>query len=93
MTAATVARLYDVSDVAARSALDELSDAQVLTRRKLDSRSHVYLAMDVFDLLTLTERRLASTRWDTTQSPLFGMCPLRRPSRSEGVKPVETRSH
>ena len=69
MTAATVARLYDVSDVAAKSALDELGDAQVLTRRNLDGRSHVYLAMDVFDLLTLTERRLASTRWDTTQSP------------------------
>lgn len=69
MTAATVARLYDVSEVAAKSALDELAEGGILTRRHLDSRAHVYFAMDVFDLLTTTERRLASTRWDTTQSP------------------------
>lgn len=65
LTAATVSRLFGVSQVAARQALDELATAGVLTPRSVGVGSQVFLAMDVFDLVTLTERRLASTRWDT----------------------------
>lgn len=69
LTAATVSRLFGVSLVAARQALDELAEAEVLSRRSVGGGAQVFLAMDVFNLLTLTERRLASTRWDTTESP------------------------
>jgi Fic family protein len=69
LTAATVARLYDVPAVSAIKALDELTAAKVLSKRRLDGRTYGFLAMDVFDLLTSAERRLASTRWDTRESP------------------------
>jgi Fic family protein len=68
VTAATVRRLLDVSAPAAHKALDELTDAGVLTRRTLERGTRGYFAQDVFDLLTFAERRLASTRWDTRES-------------------------
>lgn len=68
LTASSVARLFDVSRGAAARALDELSEAGVLTRRRLDGRTSAYLAMDVFELITFAERRLASTRRDTGRS-------------------------
>ncbi|TQN37925.1 Fic family protein [Blastococcus colisei] len=68
LTASSVVRLFDVSRGAAARALDELSEAGVLTRRRLDGRTSAYLSMDVFELITSAERRLASTRWDTGHS-------------------------
>ena len=67
-TAASVRGLLDVSAQAARLALEELADAGVLSRRNVDRGTTAYLAREVFDLLTLTERQLASTRWDTRDS-------------------------
>ncbi|NMO51965.1 Fic family protein [Actinoplanes sp. TBRC 11911] len=61
-------RLLGVSGPAARAALEELADAHILSRKKVDRGTTAYLARDVFDLLTITERRLASTRWDTRES-------------------------
>jgi Fic family protein len=69
LTTATVARLFNVSSISAKQALDELAEAGILRVRRLDGKTHSYLAMDVFDLLALAERRLASTRWDTRDSP------------------------
>ncbi len=68
VTAATLCRLLGVSAPAAHKALDELTDAGILTRRALDRGTRGYFAQDVFDLLTFAERRLASTRWDTRRS-------------------------
>jgi hypothetical protein len=67
-TVQSVRRLLDVSDPAARAALEELADARILRRKSIDRGATAYLAREVFDLLTLTERRLASTRWDTRDS-------------------------
>ena len=53
----------------AYKAVEELADSGVVSRKKLDRGTVGYLARDVFDLLTFTERRLASTRWDTRDSP------------------------
>ncbi|MET0416983.1 MAG: hypothetical protein ABW022_13275 [Actinoplanes sp.] len=64
-TAASVGNLLDVSAQAARLALEELADAGILSRRNVDRGTTAYLAREVFDLPTLTERQLASTRWDT----------------------------
>ena len=79
LTAASVMRLFDVSRPAALAALEELADARVLTKRRIDRRTGGYLAMDVFDLITFAERQLASTRWDTGSAP---------PSRATPYRPV-----
>jgi Fic family protein len=62
-------RLLRISDPAARAALEELADAQILSRKQVGRGTVAYLARDVFDLLTIAERRLASTRWDTREPP------------------------
>lgn len=61
-------RSLDVSHQAARAALDELATARVLATRQVARGTTGYLATDVFALLTTTERRLASTRFDTRAS-------------------------
>ncbi len=77
LTARTVQRLLTVSFPAAKSALDELADAHILTRRSVERGTTGYFARDVFDLLTFAERRLASTRWDTRKSPPARPVPAR----------------
>ncbi|MGH3812415.1 MAG: Fic family protein [Pseudonocardiaceae bacterium] len=69
VTARTVERMLGVSLPAARGALDELADAKVVTRKSVDQGTTGYFARDVFELLTVAERSLASTRWDTRNSP------------------------
>jgi len=69
LTANGAMRLFGVSRPAALAALDELASAGVLVKRRLDGRTSGYLAMDVFRLITFAERRLASTRWDTSAAP------------------------
>ena len=77
----SVQRLLDVSAPAARTALEELANAGVLSRKRVDRGTTAYLARDVFDLLTLTERRLASTRWDTRESTPRRPSPARPQNR------------
>jgi Fic family protein len=73
LTTGSVTRLFGVSRPAALAALDELTAAGVLDKKRLDGRTSGYLAMDVFRLITFAERQLASTRWDTSAA---------RPSRA-----------
>lgn len=68
LTTSGVVRLFGVSRPAATAALDELASAGVLSTRRLERGTRAYLAMDVFQLITFAERRLASTRWDTRTS-------------------------
>lgn len=68
LTTATARRLLGVSAPAARAALEELADAGILHRKQIERGTTGYLARDVFELLTIAERRLASTRWDTRRS-------------------------
>ncbi|MFD1045593.1 Fic family protein [Kibdelosporangium lantanae] len=68
LTARTVQRTLGVSFPQARQALEGLADAGVLYRKDVDRGTTGYLAREVFDLLTFTERRLASTRWDTREA-------------------------
>lgn len=69
VTASTVQRMLNVSAPAAYKAVEELADAGVVTRKSLERGTTGYFARDVFELLTFAERRLASTRWDTRQTP------------------------
>jgi len=68
LTTATARRLLGVSSPAARAGLEELADAGILHRKQVERGTTGYLARDVFELLTIAERRLASTRWDTRRS-------------------------
>lgn len=68
LTARTVQRLLDVSFPRARDALEELAEGGVLSRKSVDRGTTGYLASEVLDLVGLTERRLASTRFDTRVS-------------------------
>ncbi|MEV4349252.1 Fic family protein [Actinoplanes sp. NPDC049596] len=80
-TPQSVQRLLDVSAPAARAALEELAGARILSRKAVDRGTTAYLAREVFDLLTLTERQLASTRWDTRESAPRRPAPARPQSR------------
>lgn len=80
LTARSVQRSLDVSHQAARKSLEELTAARILTPRAVSRGTTGYLAMDLFDLLTSTERRLASTRFDTRASTPVRPVPA-RPNR------------
>jgi len=69
MTARSAQRLLGVSFPSARSALEELADAGILHRKSVERNTTGYLAVEVFDLLTYAERRLASTQFDTRIAP------------------------
>ncbi|MEV5412622.1 Fic family protein [Thermopolyspora sp. NPDC052614] len=69
VTARTLQRLLSISHPAARQALEELAAAQILSAKQVERGTTGYLARDVFNLLTITERRLASIRWDTRERP------------------------
>lgn len=65
VTAKRLARILDVSHTAAGAALDELHQAGILQTKQIERGTNAYLAREVLDLITFTERALASTRFDT----------------------------
>ncbi|MFC4587389.1 Fic family protein [Sphaerisporangium corydalis] len=77
MTARTVQQLLSVTHPAARQALEELAGARIVHPKQVERQTTGYLAREIFDLLTLTERRLASTRWDTRETPPRRTVPAR----------------
>lgn len=77
LTAATVERIHDVSAMAAGRALGELEEAGILKSGSAGRRRRAYWAPDVLDLITATERRLASTRFDTRASSPNRQVPAR----------------
>lgn len=68
VTAASAERLLGISFGAANRALQDLAEASILSRKQVDRKTTGYLAREVFELLTIAERRMASTHWDTRQS-------------------------
>lgn len=77
LTGRTVERVLSVSPPVARSGLDELADAGVLTRRRVERNTTGYLANEVLDVVGSTERQLASTRWDTRLATTTGVARVR----------------
>ena len=69
VTARTLQRILGISFPAAASALDELHNAGVLDTRSIERGTTAYLASEVLDLISFTERRLASTKFETRISP------------------------
>ena len=77
LTVRTTAALFDVSTKAAATALEELSAADILSTRSIGRGARAYLADDLLDLITVAERRLASTRFDTRGSSPVRPVPAR----------------
>lgn len=80
LTSHTVTRLFQVSQKSALTALEELRRAGILSTRAIGRGTRAYLADDLLDLITVAERRLASTRFDTRESPPIRPVPA-RPTR------------
>lgn len=68
VTATTLAKILDVSFPAASAALEELRQAEILTTTSIERGAKAYIAREVLDLITTSERALASTRFDTRAS-------------------------
>lgn len=77
MTTGTAKRMLGISFPPARAALEELAEAGILHRETVDRGSTGYIARDVLDLVTMAERRLASTRFDTSVAPPRRPFPVR----------------
>lgn len=69
LTIQTVERIHAVSRQAAGRALEELRAAEILQTKTIGPGRTAYVAPDVLELITWAERRLASTRFDTRESP------------------------
>lgn len=48
---------------------DALHRAGILTTKSIERGARAYVAREVLDLVTLSERALASTRFDTRDAP------------------------
>ena len=68
LTPGTAGQIHGVSGTAALKALDELAAAGILSTTRLSQRRCAYIADEILDLVTLSERQLASTRFDTRLS-------------------------
>lgn len=77
VTPTTLGRVLGVSLPAAGAALDEVHRAGILSRRKIARGATAYLSREILDLVTGTERALASTRFDTRLSPPHAGAPAR----------------
>ena len=78
VTAVTLSKILGVSFPAANAALDELRQAGILTTKSIERGATAYIAREVLDIITLSERALASTQFDTRAS---------EPNRSVPVQP------
>lgn len=69
LTPATVTRVYEVTPVAAQNALHQLADYGVLETISIGRGRRAYVCLDVLDLVTRSERAMASRSFDTAMSP------------------------
>lgn len=77
LTPATVARIHGVSPQAAHTALETLREADVLETASIGRGKRAFLSTDLLNLISVAERRLASTRFDTRLSPPNRQVPAR----------------
>lgn len=77
LSALTAQRIYKISHVTAGKALDELTEAGILSTSKSKRRTY-YRADEILDILNIAERALASTRFDTRVSSPNRLVPSRR---------------
>lgn len=69
LTASVAAEIFETSRTTSGKALENLVEAGILRKKSIDRGVSGFLADEVFDLITLAERRLASTQFDTAAAP------------------------
>src|SRR5699024_3102067 len=69
LTPTTVTRIHSVSPQAASAGLEALRAAGVLDTASIGKGRRAYVSTDLLNLISVAERRLASTRFDTRLSP------------------------
>lgn len=78
LTTATVTRVHGVTATAAQSALTQLTEYGVLETISIGRAQRAYVSLDVLDLITRSERAMASRAFDTAISPPMRAVPVPR---------------
>lgn len=68
LTVKTASQIYGLSVQNASEALTQLADAGIFSTRSIARGTTAFIANEVLDLVTLSERKLASTQFDTRVS-------------------------
>ena len=68
LTVKTASQIYGLSVQNASEALTQLADAGIFSTRSIARGTTAFIANEVLDLVTLSERQLASTQFDTRVS-------------------------
>lgn len=77
LTTSTVTRMHGVTTTAAQNALARLSEYGILDPISIGRSQRAYVSLDVLDLITRSERAMASRDFDTASSPPVRPAPAR----------------
>src|SRR5699024_10926670 len=69
LTTSTVTRVHAVTATAAQNALTQLAEYGILETISIGRGQRAYVSLDVLDLITRSERAMASQDFDTSASP------------------------
>ena len=78
LTTSTVKRVHGVTATAAQSALAQLTEYGILETISIGRAQRAYISLDVLDLITRSERAMASRDFDTMVSPPLRAVPITR---------------
>lgn len=78
LTTTTVTRVHGVTMTAAQNALTQLTEYGILETISIGRAQRAYVSLDVLDLLTRSERAMASRDFDTASSPPLRPVPVPR---------------
>src|SRR5699024_2747954 len=78
LTTAIVTRVHGVTATAAQSALTQLTEYGVLETISIGRARRAYVSLDVLDLITRSERAMASRVFDTAIPPPMSAVPVLR---------------
>ena len=77
LTTATATRVHGITSTAAQNALGQLEGYGILEKISIGRGRHAFVSLDVLDLITRTERTMASHDFDTAISPPRRPVPVR----------------
>lgn len=77
LTTSTVTRMHGVTTTAAQNALARLAEYGILDPISIGRAQRAYVSLDVLDLITHSERAMASRDFDTASSPPVRAAPAR----------------
>lgn len=78
LTTETVTRVHGVTPSAAQNALTQLAESGILETISVGRGRRAFVSLDVLDLITRSERAMASRQFDTAVSPPVRSVPVQR---------------